>query len=189
MKAQLFDEYARLDSGLKSRVKKLGRQAVVRAEALKKEEMAGVTGPLGFWDPLGLTTDIDDGRLYLYREIELKHSRVAMLASLGIIVSEKFHPFFGDEPFVSAAVSHHSPLMVEKFWPAAFVAIAVAELFYAQDPDKAAGDLGYDPLGWKPTDDKGLKEMQTKELNNGRLAMLGTLGMLVQEILYDKAIF
>jgi len=88
-----------------------------------------------------------------------------------------------------APTSESAPARARRQWPAAFVAIAVAELFYPQDPDKAAGDLGYDPLGWKPADEKGLKDMQNKELNNGRLAMLGTLGMLVQEILYDKAIF
>ena len=33
----------------------------------------------------------------------------------------------------------------------------------------------------KPKDEAGLKEMQTKELNNGRLAMIAIAGMVVQE--------
>jgi len=43
------------------------------------------------------------------------------------------------------------------------------------------GDIGFDPLGLKPTDPKEFAEMQTKELNNGRLAMLAAIGMIVQE--------
>ena len=34
--------------------------------------------------------------------------------------------------------------------------------------DYASGDLGWDPLGLKPTSPIELKEMQTRELNNGR---------------------
>ena len=44
------------------------------------------------------------------------------------------------------------------------------------------GDLGFDPLGLKPTNDKDLKSMATKELNNGRLAMIGIAGMVAQEL-------
>jgi len=47
--------------------------------------------------------------------------------------------------------------------------------------DHVPGDLGFDPLNLKPTDPAELKEMQTKELNNGRLAMIAIAGMIVQE--------
>jgi hypothetical protein len=47
--------------------------------------------------------------------------------------------------------------------------------------DYYPGDIGFDPLGLKPTDPKEYAEMQTKELNNGRLAMLAAIGMIVQE--------
>ena len=36
-------------------------------------------------------------------------------------------------------------------------------------PAQLPGDLGFDPLGLKPTNDKDLKNIATKELNNGRL--------------------
>ena len=36
-------------------------------------------------------------------------------------------------------------------------------------------------VGLKPTDPVELKEMQTKELNNGRLAMIAIAGMVAQE--------
>ena len=44
------------------------------------------------------------------------------------------------------------------------------------------GDLGFDPLGLKPKTEKDLKSMQTKEINNGRLAMIGIAGMVAQEL-------
>lgn len=48
--------------------------------------------------------------------------------------------------------------------------------------DYTPGDLGFDPLGLKPEDEEALVTMKTKELNNGRLAMIGIAGMLVQEL-------
>ena len=49
-------------------------------------------------------------------------------------------------------------------------------------PAQLPGDLGFDPLGLKPTNDKDLKNIATKELNNGRLAMIGIAGMVAQEL-------
>lgn len=51
------------------------------------------------------------------------------------------------------------------------------------------GDLKFDPLGLKPKDPASLKVMQTKELNNGRLAMIGVLGLVVQELVVDAKVF
>ena len=48
--------------------------------------------------------------------------------------------------------------------------------------DYSPGDLGFDPLNIKPKTQAALEKMQTKELNNGRLAMIGIAGMLVQEL-------
>ena len=35
------------------------------------------------------------GKIKFYREVEIKHGRVAMLASVGFLVAEQFHPLFG----------------------------------------------------------------------------------------------
>jgi hypothetical protein len=40
---------------------------------------------IGFFDPLGLSKDKDEETLSWYRAAELKHGRVCMLASLGLL--------------------------------------------------------------------------------------------------------
>ena len=50
------------------------------------------------------------------------------------------------------------------------------------------GDIGFDPLGLKPEDAEELKLMQTKELQNGRLAMIAAAGFLAQELVDGKGI-
>lgn len=43
------------------------------------------------------------------------------------------------------------------------------------------GDLGWDPLGLYPKDEAGQFEMQTKEIKNGRLAMMAITSFVFQE--------
>ena len=155
--------------------------------------MPGVTGPLGYFDPLGFCAEASEGKVRFYREVEVKHCRVAMLAALGYPLAEIFHPLFGgaiDGPSFSAF--QQTPL--QTFWPAVVFTIAVIEVLsilpafedpnvegWAMKTTHSPGDLGFDPLGLKPTDALALKEMQSKELNNGRLAMIAIAGMVVQE--------
>jgi hypothetical protein len=132
-----------------------------------------------------------------------------MLASLGFLVGENFHPLFGGDIDVPAYLAfQQTPL--QTFWPSVVVAIAIPEVFSvftfetpalfaapgteAGNPwtiraDHEAGDLGFDPAGLKPTDPAELKEMQTKELNNGRLAMIAAAGMIVQELATGSKLF
>merc|ERR1711937_442636 len=159
------------------------------------KSLPGVTGPLGFFDPLGFCSadDITVGKIKFYREVELKHGRVGMLAALGFLVGENFHPLFGGDIDVPAYLAfQQTPL--QTFWPAVVFAIAILEVFsvfsfntplggepWTIRSDHEPGDLGFDPLDLKPKDPKELLEMQNKELNNGRLAMLAAAGMIAQE--------
>jgi hypothetical protein len=193
---------APMDRVTKDRLEKMGKEV-----ALKAQDMAGVTAPLGFFDPLGFSTDCSTGKLLFYREVELKHGRVGMLASLGFLVGENFHPLFGGDIDVPAYIAfQQTPL--QTFWGSVLAAIALPEVFSVfsfespfGDPmdqrvgwwsirsDHTPGDLGFDPLGLKPKDPKEFKEMQTKELNNGRLAMIATAGMIAQELATGQKIF
>ena len=47
--------------------------------------------------------------------------------------------------------------------------------------DYFAGNLGFDPLGLYPKDKEGQKNMQLKEIKNGRLAMIAITAFSVQE--------
>jgi hypothetical protein len=165
--------------------------------------LAGITDPMGFFDPVGFATQdtVSAGKLLFYREVELKHGRVAMLASLGILVGEQFHPLFGGNIDVPSYVAFQATPL-QTFWPAVVAAIAIPEIysvFSFQSPagnepwsmrtDRRPGDFGFDPLGIRPEDPKELNEMQTKELNNGRLAMIATAGMIAQEIASGQKLF
>jgi len=164
------------------------------------QTLPGIAAPLGFFDPAGFCSAENgadgaatEGKVRFYREVEIKHCRVAMLAALGYPLAEQFHPLFGggiDGPSFSAF--QQTPL--QTFWPAVVFTIAVIEVLsiipafenpniegWAIRTDHAPGDLGFDPLGLKPTGAAELAEMQTKELNNGRLAMIAIAGMVVQE--------
>ena len=55
------------------------------------EDLPAVTAPLGFFDPLGLSSKLDAVEISKYREAEIKHGRVAMLASVGILGNLKVY--------------------------------------------------------------------------------------------------
>merc|ERR1711981_633399 len=56
--------------------------------------LPGASAPLGEFDPLGFTKGLPVQEIKQFREAEVTHGRVAMLATLGYLVAEPFHPFF-----------------------------------------------------------------------------------------------
>lgn len=198
-KAEVVSGWSTVDGETKRKLSNVLED--VKSKAGKDSLLAGITAPLGYFDPLGLATTVTAGKLLFYREVELKHGRVAMLASLGMLIGEQFHPLFGGDINVPAYIAfQQTPL--ETFWPAVVAAIAIPEIFsvftfqepnkgemWAMKEDHVPGDLGFDPLGLKPTDPQELKDMQAKELNNGRLAMIAAAGMIAQEIATGQKLF
>ena len=51
------------------------------------------------------------------------------------------------------------------------------------------GDLKFDPLGFLPKNADAITTIKTKELNNGRLAMIGVAGIIVQELISGDKVF
>jgi len=173
---------------------------LMRADTLKAANAPGVTSPMGYFDPLRLSAKVPEGRLLFFREAELKHGRVCMLASLGIFVGEKYHPFFGGK-FDEPSYNMLQETDLQTFWLAVFLAIGIIELpslqsfNWAQGPnewtvstERTPGDLGLTPFR-PPKTAKELLKLQNKELNNGRLAMVAAAGMIAQELVDGKKIF
>merc|ERR1712048_713290 len=97
----------------------------------------------------------------------------------------------------------------EKFWYVVAAAVAIPEIFasiptfntpsdgdvyidqftFTMKSNRVPGDLGFDPLGLKPADENEFLELQNKELNNGRLAMIGIAGMIGQELATGQKLF
>merc|ERR1712010_407342 len=118
---------------------------VVKETVLEKaKKMAGITEPLGFFDPVGFCSEegLTEGKLCFYREVELKHGRVAMLAALGFLVGEQYHPLFGGDIDVPSYVAFQAtPLETAPYaLPSVLLLIANLEIFSVftfNDPDRA----------------------------------------------------
>merc|ERR1719182_521068 len=110
-----------------------------------------------------------------------------MAGALGFLVQEQFHPIFPQ--FGGPAIRQLDLVLTtengELIGSILLMAIWFSEFARARigwmEPEVEMrtlregympGDLNWDPLGMKPKSEAELLTMQTKELNNGRLAML-----------------
>jgi hypothetical protein len=154
------------------------------APASMKLDMPGECPPLGFFDPLGFSKNASPETMKKYREAELKHGRVAMLAALGMITADKWHPLFGGKNSANPLLALTQTPKLGWLQILTFIMfIEVLGILNSRRPDYQPGDF----LGssqWET--DEGWQSYQTKELNNGRLAMFGSIGMLVGSYITGK---
>lgn len=130
-----------------------------------------------------------------YRESELKHGRICMLAFLGIVVGELGPNFLGGFITGPAIYQYQQAENLLHAWSYNVVGFILAVEGYnivngwqsteetmsantqvgvaGLAPGYVNGDLKFDPLNLKPNSPEKLNDMMTKEINNGRLAMLG----------------
>lgn len=168
----------------------------------------GVALPLGFFDPLALCPT-DKATFTKFREAELKHGRVAMIAVLGMLIGEKAPAFFGNQITGPAIYQYQQAESLFPAWSGNVIGLALAiEGFNIvkgwESPSETLegkarianlkngyvpGDLQFDPLDLKPTNPGALKKLSTKELNNGRLAMLAAAGIVLQELVTGEKLF
>ena len=119
-----------------------------------------------------------------FREAELKHGRVAMLAAWGMITADKYHPLF------DAKLSSNPLLAITQTPKLGLIQIFVFIGFFevlgilnSRRPDYEPGNF----LGSSQWElDETWDSYQTKELNNGRLAMFGSIGMLTGSYITGK---
>ena len=53
------------------------------------ENELGVQAPVGFWDPVGFTSDGDVAAFKRRRSVELKHGRISMMATMGALTAAR----------------------------------------------------------------------------------------------------
>ena len=151
------------------------------------------------FDPLNLAENYPEN-LAWFREAELKHGRVAMLAFLGFIVPEAVR--IPIDPLTDTSldvVNAHNKLIGPglgegpMWW--LMVAVGAIEsvrfkqlgLGFENLTTENAGDLGL--RGFAPSSAEGMETMKIKELKNGRLAMLAVGGCLTQAVAFNAPHF
>jgi len=172
--------------------------------------LPGTLDPVPDFDPLGFAAKADLTTMKKYREAETQHGRVAMLAFIGLLVTEEpieFHPLFeAYNKDIGPAIRHLDEVRATSpfFFEILGLLIGSLELnralqgwkapgngveFQDLNDDYFPGDVDFDPLGLKPEDADEFFEMSSKELQHGRLAMLGVAGIVAQELVNGKEIF
>jgi hypothetical protein len=167
----------------------------------------GAQMPLGFFDPLNLMgdpTNADKEQFDKLRWVELKHGRVAMLAVVGYLVTYAGVRFPGAEDIPAGfAALDNLPGMV---WAQM---IATWTLMEAANQDQFAapwgeadgndyaiapksefkGDFrnGFIDFGWDKQSDEWKRKKRAIELNQGRAAQMGILGLMVHDKLGNVA--
>jgi len=159
----------------------------------------GVLKPVGFFDPLGLSKGISEEKFFRWREIEIKHGRVCMVAFLGFIWQQglghlpgyiSHHPDlkFSDIPDGVAAIGAVPGLgWAQILWFAGLLELGPFSVYNRREERPGAfnyfkwggNDVGEAYPGL--TDENRIQKL-TIELQNGRLAMLGVLGMLMGDV-------
>ena len=149
----------------------------------------GAMAPLGYFDPLGLTKDGNEEKTTHLREVEVRHGRCAMLAVVGWLTTASGARLpgmedmnFGFKAFTDidtlpAEIRGTLPLTLGVVW---------ALTFTMQDlnGDSAfPGDYrnGLIDFGWDQYDEAWKTKKRQIELNNGRAAQMGILGIMVHE--------
>ena len=155
------------------------------------ESELGVQPPLGFFDPLGLLADADQEKFDRLRYVELKHGRISQLAFLGNIITRAGVHLPGDIDYSGTsfdsipngwaavgAIPQAGLLQIVAF-------VGVLELFVMKDitGGEFPGDFRNESLdfGWDTFDEETKLVKRGVELNNGRAAMMGILGLMVHE--------
>merc|ERR1719446_1736469 len=105
--------------------------SVLKASA---ESLPGALAPVGFFDPLGLAEKATDATLMRYREAELAHGRIAMLAVIGFFVGEKVEgsSFLFDASISGPAITHITQVP-DGFWAVILAFIGGAEAARAEE--------------------------------------------------------
>jgi len=158
-----------------------------------------MAGDRGF-DPFGFADST--ARLTEFREAEIKHARLAMLAAAGWPLSElwdkKIASFLDLPPILDA--TNRAPSVLNGglgkinpgYWIGCLVIAAAVEVYagIVQSNKKGyfPGNFEFDPFGLYPKDEKGQANMRLSEIKHGRLAMVAITAFAAQEFVAGTAV-
>merc|ERR1719414_1540853 len=153
----------------------------------------GLVGSEGAWgkyefDPVGFSKYTE--LVPSFREAELKHGRIAMLAWVGLVVPD-FVRIPGERysfEAIPVTIDAHDKLngavgvnFQILFW-IAIVEFCCAKKVFEWNSVECAGDYGFGTQ-FLPKDEEGQRQMRLKELKNGRLAMIAFGGAITQAVI------
>jgi hypothetical protein len=151
----------------------------------------GAVAPLGYFDPLGLTTNGDQARFDRLRYVELKHGRIAMMAVVGYLSTAAGNRFDGIISYDGTKYADlPGGLAALKAMPIFGLCqiigfIGIAEVVFMKDVTggEFPGDFrnGFLDFGWDTFDEETKLKKRTLELNQGRAAQMGILGLMMHE--------
>ena len=143
----------------------------------------GAQAPAGFWDPIGISDNISPEQFQRYREVEQKHGRIAMIATIGYVVPEKFGTF-GDIKLGGDVKFSDVPNGVQALFKIPAVGLLqillLIGILETQFPN-VNGDYGTGYFGQSLEEPLKSRKLAI-ELANGRLAMLAIMGLLAQDV-------
>ena len=156
-----------------------------------KDEL-GAQAPLGYWDPLGLCKDGDQATFDRLRYVEIKHGRISMVAVVGYLFEKAGVHFDGDInysglKFADVPAGFAALKTIGNFGVCQIIAfIGVLEVAFMKDAtgnNEFPGDFrnGFIDFGWDSFDDDTKMKKRAIELNNGRAAQMGILGLMVHD--------
>jgi|EP00550_Attheya_septentrionalis_P004367 hypothetical protein len=160
------------------------------------EEELGAQAPLGCWDPLGLLNGADQERFDRLRYVEIKHGRICQLAFLGQVVTRAGLHLPGDidysghsfDSFPNGVAAILGPDAIPTAGLVQIIAfVGILETAVMRDIEgtgnEFVGDFrnGYIDFGWEDFDEEEKLSKRAIELNNGRAAQMGILGLMVHE--------
>ena len=171
----------------------LSRSSVATNMAFESE--LGVQPPLGFFDPLGLLNDADQERFDRLRYVELKHGRIAQLAFLGNIITRAGIHLPGDIDYSGtsfdsigngwAAISGPNAIpqagLIQIIIFVGFLELGVMKDVTGESEFPGDFRNGFIDFGWDSFDEETKLQKRAIELNNGRAAQFGILGLMMHE--------
>ena len=148
----------------------------------------GVLPPLGFFDPLGLAAKGSAEDFERRRITELKHGRVAMAGFVGYLVPEVYKwPGYlsptNDLKFEDVPNGLNAlPVVPGLGWFQMIMVVGWLEAGpFAATRSEFAGDFGWPYFGKQIQSAEEKKSKLNMELQNGRAAMFGVLGLIMQD--------